>query len=140
MRRTVLTRVCENLSLMVATGVHLHQGLLVLRRPTSGSKEMDRALERVAANVSEGDSLSEALEGQSLFPSDLVAFVAVGEESEGVANPLQRWSKMSQERINSRLDTLLTLIEPMLLMGLGAVVAIILLAVFMPMFSMLRAF
>lgn len=140
MRRTILTRICENLSLMVATGVHLHHGLVVLRRPTSGSREMDQALERVAEHVSEGDSLSQALEGQPLFPSDLVAFVAVGEESEGVANPLDRWAKMSQERINYRLDTLLTLIEPMLLMGLGVVVAVILLAVFMPMFSMLRAF
>lgn len=138
-QHTVLARTCRGLAMMVRAGVSLQQALRVVQKPTSGLLSLDRALAQIEAAVRDGCTLSESMNSHPTFPVDLVKLVAVGEEAGAVDRPLEQWASMTDERLDYRLRAMLDLVEPALLLFLGAAVTVVLLAVFTPMFTLVSS-
>ena len=93
-------------------------------------------LDEAARKVREGVSLSRALAISGLFPPVLIHLIASGEQSGKLDVMLNRVAKQQEQEVSGFVGTLTSLLEPVLILVMGAVVLIIVLAILMPIISM----
>lgn len=98
---------------------------------------MSAAVASVVPKVREGAELWRTLEGTGQFTSLAVEMVKVGEATGALEDMLENVSEFYDDAIESALQKLINLIEPIILIVMGAVIATILLSVYLPMFSIL---
>jgi type II secretory pathway component PulF len=89
--------------------------------------------------ISSGKRLSEAMRGVALFPPIVYRMTAMGEEAGRLDEMLQRVSDLLDRDIDLSIKRLVTLAEPLLTLALGGVIALILLALYLPIFGLPRA-
>jgi type IV pilus assembly protein PilC len=83
-----------------------------------------------------GSNISLSMSATGFFPNMLVKMVQVGEESGSLPTVLERTSEHYERKIDSTVSTMLTLIEPILIVTVGAIVLVVLLAMYLPIFTM----
>ena len=86
--------------------------------------------------VKNGSSLNGALKRSPVFPESVVTMVAVGEESGFIHRGLERMAEYFENQAKGYMKTMTTLIEPLLILGLGLVVGFVVLAMLMPLLKM----
>ncbi len=99
------------------------------------SKLMSGAVAQAAQRVREGQPLAASLAATKLVPSLAVDMIEVGEASGALAAMLASVSEFFEEEVNVKLTTLISFIEPAILVFMGAVIAFILIALYLPLFS-----
>ena len=119
-RNLAISRFCRVLGTLLQNGVPMLRSITIARK-ASGNVILEEAIERSAEFVSSGKSLSGPLRQSGQFPADVVEMIAVAEE----ANQLER-------KVQSRLETLVHLMEPVMLLGLAAFVLFIVAALLLP--------
>ncbi len=128
-------RMASTLSILVGSGV----GLLTALNAASGvvgNLPMRRALEDAAARVREGATLSRALAASGLFPPVLVHLIASGEQSGRLDAMLDRVAKQQTQEVSGFTTALTSILEPVLILFMGAVVLLIVLAILLPIIQM----
>ena len=100
------------------------------------ARPLREAAEGATALVREGVSLARALESRHMFPPLLVHLVANGEQSGQLPAMLERAAREQEQDVERRLTWLAALIQPVLIVGMGAIVLILVLAVMLPIMSM----
>src|SRR5256885_1929883 len=128
-------RFASTLSILTGSGAPLLRALdtaagVVWARP------MRRAADAVAAHVREGVSLARALASQRVFPPLLVHLVANGEQSGQLPAMLDRAAREQEQDVERRLTWLAALVQPLLIVFMGAIVLVLVLAVMLPIVSM----
>ena len=128
-------RFASTLSILTGSGAPLLRALdtaagVVWARP------MRRAADAVAAHVREGVSLARALASQRVFPPLLVHLVANGEQSGQLPVMLDRAARAQEQDVERRLTWLAALVQPLLIVFMGAIVLVLVLAVMLPIVSM----
>ena len=128
-------RFASTLSILTGSGAPLLRALdtaagVVWARP------MRRAADAVAAHVREGVSLARALASQRVFPPLLVHLVANGEQSGQLPSMLDRAAREQEQDVERRLTWLAALVQPLLIVFMGAIVLVLVLAVMLPIVSM----
>ena len=128
-------RFASTLSILTGSGAPLLRALdtaagVVWARP------MRRAAGAVAAHVREGVSLARALASQRVFPPLLVHLVANGEQSGQLPAMLDRAAREQEQDVERRLTWLAALVQPLLIVFMGAIVLVLVLAVMLPIVSM----
>jgi general secretion pathway protein F len=128
-------RFASTLSILTGSGAPLLRALdtaagVVWSRP------MRRAADAVAALVREGVSLARALASQKVFPPLLVHLVANGEQSGQLPAMLDRAAREQEQDVERRLTWLAALVQPLLIVFMGAIVLVLVLAVMLPIVSM----
>ncbi len=124
-------RLAQTLAILVGSGVPLlaaleaGQGVLWLI-------PLREALREATANVREGMSLNRALGGSKRFPPFLVHMIASGEASGQLDKLLEKAARQQQDEVGNRLAVAMGLLEPLLILGMGLVVLLIVLAVLQP--------
>jgi type IV pilus assembly protein PilC len=112
---------------------------LVPALETAGSALRSRlvasSLNRAAQRVREGQSLSSSLGETKLVPDLAIDMIQVGEESGALAAMLASVADFFEEEVNARLTTLISIVEPTVLVLMGCVIAFILIALYLPLFS-----
>jgi type IV pilus assembly protein PilC len=93
------------------------------------------SLGRAAQRVREGQSLSSSLNETKLVPDLAIDMIQVGEESGALAGMLASVADFFEEEVNARLSTLISIVEPSILVLMGCVIAFILIALYLPLFS-----
>jgi type IV pilus assembly protein PilC len=129
-----LAQFCRTLSTLLGGGIPLVPSLEV----ASGAmvSPVLRHTVAVAANrVSEGQSLHAALSLTDVFPELVTEMIEVGENTGALPQMLESVAEFYEEELNSRLAMLLTLVEPLLLLVMGGLVLTILVALYLPIFS-----
>ncbi len=101
-----------------------------------GNQFMARELEVVSARVREGVSFSSALEARRVFPEVAVKMAEVGESTGALQDMLNTVADFYDEEISTNMDRFITLVEPVLLVIMGIVIAGLLLALYMPLFQL----
>lgn len=128
-------RLSATLSILVASGVPLLEALRIAAQvPTNLA--LRECCERVANSVSEGSSLSVAMERADVFPPMLVQMVASGESGGNLDEMLARATDNQQRELELSLNTAMNLLEPLMVVIMGASVMLIVLAVLMPIFDL----
>jgi len=139
-RKALLIRICRNLALMTSTGIGLVDGLQILTSPSTGFPAMDAALLGARDGITNGASLADSLGAQpaEIIPRFLVQAVEGGEQVGKVPHFLEKWADMLEEDLDYTIDSFIQLLEPMMLLVMGFIVGFIVLAAFMPVFTLIR--
>lgn len=129
-----VAQLCRTLATLLAGGIPLVTAL-----ETAGgavrSRLFSEALGEAAGRVREGQSLSAGLEATRLVPPLALDMVGVGEASGALAAMLASVADFFEEEVNTRLSTLVSIIEPLILIFMAIVVFLILLSLYLPLFS-----
>lgn len=125
------SRFASTLAILVAGGVPL-LGALASAARVMGNTLMREAVERAIARVREGVSLARALGETRAFPPLLVHLVASGELSGKLEQMLGRAARLETQSLERRLAVFLTLVEPVMILAMGAAVLLIVLAILLP--------
>ncbi len=130
-----ISRLSRTLSTLLAGGIPAVQALETSIQATTNQKLNDAIL-RTAQGVREGQSIAKSLEATGMFPPLVIEMVEVGESTGALEHMLASVADFFDEEVNTRVATLLTLIEPAILVFMGSVIAFILVALYMPVFSL----
>jgi len=125
------SRFASTLAILVAGGVPL-LGALASAARVMGNLVMREAVERAIERVREGVSLARALGETREFPPLLVHLVASGEMSGKLEQMLERAARLETQALERRLAVFLALLEPVMILAMGAVVLMIVLAILLP--------
>lgn len=137
-QKVAVSRFCRNLAAMVGAGVPMLTALRVVGA-TSGSIVVERAADAVGESIRQGRSLTAPLEDHPVFPSMVRQMIAIGEESGSLETMLTKVHQFYDREVEAMTEALASLIEPLMIVGIGILVGGMVLALYMPMFSMFDA-
>jgi type IV pilus assembly protein PilC len=138
-RKLLLTRICDNLSTMLSSGISLVQALEVTTDVVDNSvyKEI---IQSTLGEVKAGRSFADAIGEYSQIPGVLSQMAKVGEETGSLATILETLSNFYRREVNNAVDTLIGLIEPAMIVCLGVGVGVLLASVLMPIYNLTNSF
>lgn len=134
--QAVLSRVTRSLSIALAAGLPMTQALTLLAR-SAGNEYLAERLLRVRDAVERGESLSRASATVGVFPALVLQMIAVGEETGELDRLLDEVAGFYQREVDYRLRNLSAAIEPLLIIGVGGMVLVLALGVFLPLWNMI---
>jgi general secretion pathway protein F len=129
---SALSRFARTLSTLVSGGITVDRALRIVA-PVVGNAVIAGRVAASADRVVEGSTLSDALRPHPEIPPALVQMVAVGEESGTLGEMLSRAADAMDEETNARLTRLLSLLEPLIILAMGGVVAFIVVSILLPL-------
>jgi type IV pilus assembly protein PilC len=135
MRKVILSRTIRTLGVMVQSGVSMLDALR-LAADVSGNYHYQRLWLAVLADVTNGREIHAALAGSPLIPATLVQMIRSGEETGKLDAVLTRVSDFYDQEVETALKAATSLIEPLMIAAMGAVVGGIGLAMLLPVFSL----
>jgi type IV pilus assembly protein PilC len=128
-------RFARTLSTTFASGVPLVDALGSVAGATGNAVFQDAVLEMRDA-VSTGQQLNFTMRQTSLFPEMVIQMVAIGEESGSLSDMLAKVADFFEEDLDNMIDSLTTLMEPVIIVFLGVVVGGLVVAMYLPIFKM----
>lgn len=131
-----LSELCRSLATLLAGGIPLVQAFEIATEAVGNASVRSR-IEPNIRMVREGKAFHEAIDESGVFPAMAVDMAKVGEATGALDEMLSNISDFFDEKVEVQVQRLLTLVEPMMLVFMGVVVAVILLSLYLPMFSML---
>jgi len=131
-------RFASGLGTLLKSGVPILHALEIAEK-TSGNKVMEKALREVKASVRDGKGMAQTMEESALFSPLVVQMKGVGEEIGELGKMLDRIAVFYKERVDTFITRLTTMFEPLVLVFMGVVVGILVIAMFMPIFSISSA-
>lgn len=137
-RKVAVARFARNFSTMTRSGVPILQALSVVGE-TSGNWVIANAMHRVQDSVRAGRSVAAPLAEEPVFPSMVVQMIAVGEDSGSMDTMLSKVADFYDEEVQSTTEALTSLIEPLMIAVIGVVVGGMIVALYLPMFSVFGA-
>ncbi|PWJ47993.1 type IV pilus assembly protein PilC [Quadrisphaera granulorum] len=132
--KIAISRMARNLGTMVRSGVPVIHALEIVAG-TTGNVVVSKALHDCQDSVRNGGSLTGPLLGHSVIPPMVAQMMAVGEDTGALDAMLEKISEFYDEQVEATTDALTSLIEPLMITGLGAVVGGMIVALYMPIFS-----
>ena len=130
-----MSQLARTVGTLLGGGIPLVNALDVAARSVS-NRYVARQLEGMAQDVREGQSLAGSMRARPVFPAVAVRMTEVGEATGALQEMLTSLAEFFDEEIETRLDRFVTLVEPALLIIIGLVVAVLLLAVYLPLFQL----
>jgi type II secretory pathway component PulF len=137
-RTAALGRFARTLGTLVKSGVSLLPALRIVEH-TIGNRILARQIARVAEETRGGDSLAAPLRKLGLFPRTVVQMIAVGEESGKLDEMLLKVADVEERHMRARIKTLISLLGPILILVVGALVGFMVIALLLPIFKMSQA-
>ncbi len=135
--KTALSRFSSTLSMLLRAGVPILQALDITSE-TVGNTVLSKAVTDVQGSVREGESMAKPLMKHAVFPPMVVQMIAVGEETGQVDVMLEKVAQFYDQEVEAAVDALTSLIEPLLIAVIGAAVGAAVVALYMPMFNIIK--
>jgi type IV pilus assembly protein PilC len=129
------SQMARTLATLLGGGLPLVNALDIAAQ-SIGNQFMARQLDIVSNRVREGESLARALEGRGVFPDVAVKMAEVGESTGALQEMLNTVADFYDEEIATNMERFVTLVEPVMLVIMGVVIAGLLLALYMPLFQL----
>jgi general secretion pathway protein F/type IV pilus assembly protein PilC len=130
-----ICRFCRVFGTMLANGIPILQSLKISKDST-GNAVLADAIDEAAESVRAGESLSRPLAASKVFPPAIVDMIAVAEESNSLDKVLVEIANTQEERTARQIDFTMRLLEPLLLMFMGGMIAFIAIAMLVPILQM----
>jgi type IV pilus assembly protein PilC len=134
-RKFSVAQLARTLATLLGGGIPLVNALEISVKAIS-NKHLARELEIVRQQVQEGQSFSESLRGRGIFPDVAVKMVEVGESTGALQEMLNSLADFFDEEIDTAVSRFITLVEPVLLIIMGVIIAVVVLALYMPVFEL----
>ncbi|MDO8572196.1 MAG: type II secretion system F family protein, partial [bacterium] len=133
-RKIYLARISDNMYTMLSSGIPMIKSIEISANVV-GNDIYKKILEDAADAIKTGNTMSSALVGYKEIPAIMIQMIKVGEETGQVANILQKLAKFYRREVDTSVETLISLIEPILMVFLGLGVGIVLAAVLIPIYD-----
>ncbi len=137
-RRVAVAKFTRTLGTMMTSGVPIMDALNVVAR-TAGNKVIEIAVFRVVDAIKEGRALAEPLEETGVFPSMVVQMINVGESTGALDTMLEKIADFYDEEVDQAVENLTAAIEPLMMVFLGGMIGGLVVAMYLPIFSMAGA-
>ncbi len=134
-QRSCISRFCRVFGTLLENGVPILRALDISSHST-GNEVLAAAVEKSAEAVSAGDPLSKPLADSGLFPPQVMAMISIAEESNNLENVLVSVSESIERDLAKKLDVMVRMLEPMMLLLLACGVFFIIIALLLPTFRM----
>jgi type IV pilus assembly protein PilC len=134
-QKVALARWSRTFSGAVSAGVPMLQSIK-LTGDTAGNVVVEQAMEDVYASVKRGGSIATPIEGNEIFPPMVGHMVAVGEETGQLEHMLSKIADFYEAEVDAKVKALTALIEPLMIVFVGGVVGFIVIAMYLPIFSL----
>jgi type IV pilus assembly protein PilC len=134
-QKTFLARFADNMNTMLTSGIPIVRAIEITADVVENAYYRDMML-RVAGKVQTGTTFSKALSEEDNLPNILIQMVRIGEETGELGYILKNLATFYKREVENAIDSIIGLIEPAMIVGLGAAVAILVAAVLLPMYSL----
>ena len=136
-QKTALTRFASTLSALLRSGVPILESLEIVSDTVSNTV-MAKAVKDVQTAVKGGESLNKPLTQHPIFPPMVVQMMAVGEETGALDDMLEKIGQFYEQEVEATVNALTSLLEPILIVILGGAVGGMVVALYMPMFNIIK--
>lgn len=134
-RKTAVARFTRTLGTMLAAGVPIVDALEIVAA-TAGNKKIEKSIYYVRERIAEGFNMVEPLMETGVFPEMVVQMIGVGESTGALDTMLGKIAVFYEEEVDEAVDALTSMMEPLLMVGLGGLVGGMLIAMYLPIFTM----
>jgi type IV pilus assembly protein PilC len=135
MRKISVGRFCSTMSSMLSAGVNLLQALTICAS-SSGNVVMQAFIMTCRTKIEKGFQLSQPLAENAMFPTMVVSMIQVGEQSGKMDEMLMKIAFFYEDEVDDAIKTMLSLIEPIMLVGIGVIIGVIVIAMYLPIMDM----
>jgi type IV pilus assembly protein PilC len=138
LRKVAVARFSRTLSTMLSSGVPILDALEIVAR-TAGNVVVEREILRTKSSIAEGKTIAEPLQGSKVFPGMVVQMISVGEQTGAMDAMLGKIADFYDDEVDTAVDALTSLLEPLLMVGLGGSIGCLLVAMYLPIFKIADA-
>src|SRR5437762_1915116 len=136
-RKTAISRFTRTLGTLVTSGVPILQALNITRE-TAGNAVIANAISQVHDSVKEGESIVQPLEASRAFPPMVISMIDVGEETGQLPEMLLKIANVYDDEVDNSVAGLTAALEPIMIVFLAFIVGTIVIALFMPLISIIQ--
>ncbi|PTN37745.1 type II secretion system F family protein [Desulfonatronum sp. SC1] len=134
LRKVAVARFGRTLSTMVSSGVPILGALDIVAR-TSGNKTVERGVLEAKKSIAEGQTLADPLEATGVFPPMVVQMISIGEATGNLDHMLAKIADFYDNEVDVAVETLTSLLEPIMIVFLGVVVGGLVVSMYLPIFK-----
>ena len=136
LRKIAIARFTRTLSTLLSSGVPILQSLEITAK-TAGNVRVEAAIMKVRSGVERGESFVEPLKATDMFPNMVAQMIAIGEQTGQLDTMLGKIADFYEQEVDSAIANLLTLMEPLMIGFLGITIGSIVIAMYMPLFTLI---
>ena len=131
-----IARFCRTLGTLISSGVPILDSMEITAK-TAGNSILEDAILRSRKSIEQGKTIAEPLKETELFPPMVTQMIAVGEHTGELDNMVTKVADFYEEEVDNSVANLLSLLEPAMVLFLGATIGSIVVSLYMPIFSLL---
>ena len=138
LRKVAVAKFTRTMGTMLASGVAILEALDIVAK-TAGNRTVERAIYDVRSGIAEGRTMADPLTESGVFPAMVCQMISVGESTGALDAMLEKIADFYDEEVDQAVDNLTSLIEPFMLVFLGATIGGLVVAMYLPIFKMAGA-
>jgi type IV pilus assembly protein PilC len=135
-RKSAVSRFTRTLSTLISSGVSILDALDITSK-TSGNMVLQNAIRRSMMSIAEGETITAPLKESGVFPPMVIQMISVGEKTGGLDEMLSKIADFYDEEVDAAVAALTSVIEPVIIVFMGAVIGGIMIAMYLPMFDII---
>jgi type IV pilus assembly protein PilC len=135
-RKSSVARFTRTLATLLSSGVSILEALDITAK-TSGNLVVANAINKSVLAIAEGETITAPLKETGVFPPMVIQMIGVGEKTGGLDDMLNKIADFYDEEVNDAVAALTSIIEPIIIVVMGAVIGGILIAMYLPMFDII---
>jgi type IV pilus assembly protein PilC len=135
LEQSILNKFCKTFGILIGSGVPILESTALLQKVVD-NKVYEKAIEDASNYIRDGYNISTALRRTEVFPSILLQLASTGEDTGELADLLDRAADYYQKQVDALVERMTTLIEPLLILLVGAVIAIMVVLTYLPVFHL----
>ena len=137
MKKIAVARFCRTLATLTSSGVPILESLDITAR-TSGNAIVEDAIQEVKRSVEGGKTIVEPLKDAGIFPNMVVQMIGVGEQTGALDAMLNKIGDFYEDEVDAAVAGLVKLLEPVMIFILGVIIGGIVIAMYLPMFTLIN--
>ena len=134
-RKHHISQFCYTLGMLMESGISLLDGLDIAARSSSNT-HIRREVLKMRQYVSAGEQMATSLAASRIFPLMVTRMLAVGEETAALPTMLIRIAELYDRELDSTIETLASVVEPLVILLLGLIIGMVLMSIYLPLFNM----
>jgi len=135
-KKVAISRFCRTLGTLLSSGVPIMQALEIVGK-ASGNEIIAMTVTKIRESIREGESIASPLGASGMFPPMVTQMVAVGEETGNLDAMLSKISDFYDTEVEYLLSSLTSMLEPIMIVGMGGIVGFIVISVFLPLYQLI---
>jgi type IV pilus assembly protein PilC len=137
MRKIAISRFCRTLGTLISSGVPILDAMEITAK-TSGNAIIEDGILGARKSIEEGKTIADPLRDTNLFPGMVIHMISVGEQTGELDAMVSKVADFYEDEVDAAIANLLSLLEPLIILFLGAAIGGIVISMYMPMFSLLQ--